>query len=151
MDFRKNSKRKLSSQLCGLCSSCHRPDCRELRRNSFGIHPVSLYPTAGKAEAQFLLSCGAPRHRHATIEISKFNYLLTCVGERRIPQATSQLIAELLMGDDVIKLWPGTVILLRPAEDEAFRAGLCQILNNAKVDISGLFPDNSVTELGVDD
>ncbi|KAM4065980.1 aminotransferase class-V domain-containing protein [Hirsutella rhossiliensis] len=77
---------------------------RKIAAQAYAAYPVSLYPTAEEAEVLFTTANG-PRTRHANMEISRVEYMLSCVGPRRIPQVTLPLIEQLLNADDVIDSW----------------------------------------------
>ncbi|GAP85667.1 putative isopenicillin N epimerase [Rosellinia necatrix] len=85
---------------------------RRIIRGSFDSCPVSLYPTAGDLEMQFLTEGNGELH-HANLELSRITYMLSCLDRRRIPKLMAPVVASLLEAEDVIDNWVDSVDCLR--------------------------------------
>ncbi|KJZ71608.1 hypothetical protein HIM_09002 [Hirsutella minnesotensis 3608] len=78
---------------------------RRVACSKFSDYPVSLYPGADEAETQFA-SVNEPKTRHANMEISRMNYMLSCIKSRKIPEVAVPSVVQLLDSRDVIMCWP---------------------------------------------
>ncbi|PHH89917.1 hypothetical protein CDD83_4980 [Cordyceps sp. RAO-2017] len=85
---------------------------RRIATRTYATYPLSLYPTAGEAEIRFAAT-NEPPTRHANMEISRVNYMLTCIASRRVPQAAVPSIERLLAAEDLIDSWPRTAKILK--------------------------------------